>query len=206
MLRSIVPALLLQGCYEPPDLPLLEEIPVVGESQTCDSEREGQVACTVDGDTFDLSVCGEGLGERFRLLGVSAPEIAHTTSETSECWGEAAHEALEALIGGRAVVLTFDVDCTDLYGRTLAYAWLVGDELDHLRGDPDLEDYLGKVNLGDDEDALLVNEWLVFQGHARVFEPEIFGALIWQQRLEAAQSRAQQASKGLWGACETDGG
>lgn len=206
MHRHALVALILVGCYQPPDLPLMDKVPIVGQAQVCDQQRDAPVACVIDGDTLDVRACGEGAGERIRLLGVSAPEIAHNSSEVSECWGEQASDALRSLVEGKWITLTFDVDCTGLYGRTLAYAWLVGDDLRHLANDPDFQDYARPMRAGDEEYAILVNEWLVLKGHARVFEPEIFGELLYQQRLESAQRRAQQQGRGLWGACEPEGG
>lgn len=200
-------ALALGACYQAPDLPLLDEIPVVGQPvSSCDSERDEQVVCVVDGDTFDLSACGEGLGERVRMLGINAPEIAHSDSEESECWGDEAQEELTEILTGREVTLTFDQTCLDIYGRTLAYVWLVGDEIDPLRDEDGIEDFLGYLHAGDEEDALLVNEWVTWNGFARVFDEDIFGRLIHQDRLDAAQASAEQNDRGLWGDCEGTSG
>lgn len=71
--------LLAAGCYQIPDAipPGRPDVPMVPDG-ACDTQREGIAACTIDGDTFDLGTCGQNFGgERFRLLGINAPEIAH---------------------------------------------------------------------------------------------------------------------------------
>lgn len=205
-LRVPLVACVLVGCFAPPDLPLIEEVPIEGQPvPPCDAERDAVVACVLDGDTVDLGACGDGLGERVRMLGLDAPEIAHSDSEVADCWGDEAHAALEEIVGGRRVTLTFDQTCLDLYGRSLAYLWLVGDELDHLLDEDGIDDFLQPLDVGDDEQALLVNQWMVWQGHARVFDEAIFGRLRYQDRLDAAQRAAEREGRGLWGTCGTSG-
>ncbi len=71
------------------------------------------VSRVVDGDTLD---CSDGL--RIRLLLIDAPEMAHGD------FGAAAKAALEQLAPlGSKLVLEYDVDPRDRYGRTLAYLW-----------------------------------------------------------------------------------
>jgi endonuclease YncB( thermonuclease family) len=66
--------LLLAACYDPPDLPPFEGVPIVAAPpEGCRPDQDEEILCTVDGDTFDIGNCGEG-GERFRMLGVDAPE------------------------------------------------------------------------------------------------------------------------------------
>lgn len=144
----------------------------------------------LDGDTLDLDVCGAG--ERVRLLGLQAPELRGEDGRP-ECWAEEARDALARAVEGRSVRLSFDADCTDPWGRSLAYVWLE-DDLGGLRGEPLAEELAAGGHL-------LVNEWMAAAGHAVVFGPERFGVLIWQSRLETAQARAESRREGSWGAC-----
>jgi endonuclease YncB( thermonuclease family) len=196
----------LVGCYRPPDFPLLDELPLAGPTAVCSPPREAQVACTVDGDTFDLGACGDDLGERVRLLGIDAPEVAKD-GFPSDCFGDAASAELRRLIELERLTLTFDVECTDAFGRTLAYAWLTDQALDGVDFDPAYEDYLDELSPEeevDTEPAILLNEWLLAKGFARLYPEEVFGAVLWQRRLDLAQQRAQLERAGLWAACEDE--
>lgn len=172
--------LLLLACYDPPEFNTVDELPIEATDR-CASPRDGQeVFCVLDGDTLDIGACGEEDGERVRLLGIDAPEIAHPP-EDAECWGDEAGLALRELLVGEEVTLTFDVDeCEDTYGRSLAWVWL---------DDPDQPG-----------EPILVNEWLVRQGHAPVFEDFIDGVL-YEDDLRAAEAQAVAEGRGLWGSC-----
>jgi micrococcal nuclease len=172
-MRLSAPAVaLLVGCQG------LDVIPVL-EGGHCAEARDELVACTLDGDTFQVGVCG---GESVRLLGINAPEIAHNSTEVDECWGQEAAAALALWITGETVRLQFDTVCTDAYDRTLAYAYLE-------QGDP-----------ADPTDDLLVNEELVRLGYVRVYED--FDDIRLADLLYTAQWAAKDAGLGLWSACE----
>ena len=71
----------------------------------------------VDGDT----IYGTGdYEEKVRLIGINAPELGYN-GEASDCYADEAHAQARILINGRLVWLTFDGQCEDSYGRTLAY-------------------------------------------------------------------------------------
>lgn len=181
--------LLLVGCWTPPDLPLVDEVPIVANDR-CAPQREATVACVLDGDTFDIGQCGDA-GERIRMLGINAPEIAHPPDPTpAECWGDNAASELRRRIEGRRVILTFDASCEDLYGRTLAYVWLdVGSE--------QIDDGAIEVDVTYLE---LINQSMVLDGHARIYGEE-FGDILYQPELEQARDLAEALGRGLWGAC-----
>jgi endonuclease YncB( thermonuclease family) len=167
---------LLLSCTQPAGPSL-----VVGE--VCDLPRERDVGCVVDGDTFDIvlaggSDCG-GSAERIRMLGIDAPETS-----SDDCYADTAWAALEELLDEREVELTFDVDCTGVYGRTLAYVYLT---------DP-WED-------GDTEEVLFVNEWMLEEGYAELYDEAFADDIRQMDTLAAAESRAQAGEKGLWGDC-----
>lgn len=179
--------ILLLGCFNPPDLPLVDEVPIVPNDR-CSASREAFVACVLDGDTFDVGQCGDD-GERIRMLGIDAPEVARSP-EPAECFADAAHEELQRLIEGRTVLLTFDQNCTGVFGRTLAYVWLeVGsEEFDNI----DVDFFTS------------VNEGLIQDGYVRIFG-EQFGEILYQQRYEEAAARAEALGRGLWGTCSSEG-
>lgn len=166
----------LVRCAVPSHIPgRVDDVPVVPEG-ACAAARDVSVACVIDGDTFDVDECG---AERVRLLGIDAPELAH--DEPAECWADNARSELHQLISGRDVVLTFDVECRDVYGRILAYAWLLGDA-----------------------DDVLINEWLLAEGHARLFDEDWVDPLRLQQRLVDAEAEARTLGVGLWSACAAE--
>lgn len=192
--------ILLGGCLRiPPEIPPGNpEVPIIPFG-ACETDREATVACTVDGDTFDIGQCGQNTGgERFRMLGINAPEIAH--EDPAECFGDRASAELGAVLAGGEVLLAFDATCLDRYGRTLAYVWLLGVGADGtpLIGDDDTADSADPLG-----GAMLVNEYMLANGYARL-APEDWngGPLSLQDRLNAAEASARAHGIGLWSACE----
>ena len=124
-----------------------------------------EVASVIDGDTIVLST-----GEKVRYLMVDSPEI---TGGKNDCYGDDARAYNEDLVLGQEVLLTYDVECADRFGRLLAYVEA-----------PD-----GDVN------RLLVERGfacvLVLPPNGEAREPEF-------QNLELA---ARQSGAGMWGAC-----
>lgn len=178
----------------PGDLPPRpESFPTFLEGEgACAPARTERVACTLDGDTFDVGACGEEVGERIRMLGINAPEIAH--DEPAECYGDIAATALRELIDGRSVVLTFDFECIDdpRYGRTLAYVYFEPDDAVVPDGDTGASA----------STYVLANEWMLQEGYARL-APEFWTTedIRLLPELVAAEQRAREQGIGLWGAC-----
>jgi endonuclease YncB( thermonuclease family) len=184
--RPALVLLVLGGCYRPPDfIPDRPDTIPLGVEGVCAAARFATVACVLDGDTFDVGVCGEG-GERIRMLGINAPEIAH--AEPAECWGDEAAAVLTNELTGRDVVLSFDEHCIDPYERTLAYVTLV-DELE--------ADTAGPVT----GDAPMVNTWMLSTGNARLFDEDWVDPLRRQAEIDQAEALARAQGIGLWGAC-----
>lgn len=77
----------------------------------------GRVARVHDGDTVSV-VIGKKR-EKVRMIGLDAPELGQRP------WGKRAKEHLMEIIGssGGTVVVEFDVQRRDRYGRLLAYLW-----------------------------------------------------------------------------------
>ena len=81
-------------------------------------------ASVVDGDTIDIG------GQRIRLEGIDAPEVAHVCQRADgRDWpcGRVALKALKVLIGNNEVVC--DSDGKDKYGRVLAICFADGRDL-----------------------------------------------------------------------------
>jgi micrococcal nuclease len=113
----------------------------------------------IDGDTIECAEVG-----RVRLIGMDTPELSQ------EPYGTLATEALAALapVGSR-VELERDVELRDQYGRTLAYVWA---------------------------DGLQVNWALVRQGWAVLLTyPPNVQYVDWYTE---AQRRAREDGVGLW--------
>lgn len=128
----------------------------------------GTVVNIVDGDTLDLDD-----GTRLRLLLVDAPEI---TLGHDDCYGHEAAAYTAQQLQGQQVKLRYDdSECTDKYGRTLAYVTV------------------GKVD---------VNAELVKRGLAcRLYIPPAGEAR--QDEFETYESEARTDRTGMWGACTT---
>jgi len=83
------------------------------------------VTRVIDGDTVEVRYKGSIID--VRLIGIDTPETV-APGEPVECYGPAASRFTEQHLDRKRVLLEFDVERTDQYGRTLAYVWL-GDEL-----------------------------------------------------------------------------
>src|SRR5262245_62934211 len=94
-----------------------------GSGSPC-GPTEATVAHIIDGDTIEL----EG-GERIRYLMVNTPE---TTGGKNECYGANAVTFNTDLVLGKPVELEYDVECADMFGRTLAYVSVSGQEVNAL--------------------------------------------------------------------------
>ena len=120
-----------------------------------------------------VSVAGQS--ERVRLIGVDTPESV-APDRPVQCYG---HEASLALAGmapeGTRLRLVLDQEARDQYGRLLAYAYRLDDDL-------------------------FLNRWLVAEGFAAtlMFEPNTAHAAEFSQ----LESEAKSSRRGLWGACD----
>lgn len=101
-------ALLVAAACDPAPPPEIQE-PNLSDC----GPAEGVVASVIDGDTIVLES-----GEKIRYLMVDTPEI---TNGHNDCFGDQARQFNEDLALGQPVQLTYDSECTDDYGRLLAY-------------------------------------------------------------------------------------
>jgi micrococcal nuclease len=131
-----------------------------------------QVIRVVDGDTILVRI--DGRRERVRYIGIDSPESV-APGRPVACYGHAASEENERLVGGRTVTLTVDEERRDRYGRLLAY----------VRREPD---------------GLFVNEELVRGGFASTLEVRPNVRYAGDFRDLEREARAQ--GRGLWGACD----
>jgi len=122
-------------------------------------------------DGDTIHVTFEGHDERVRLIGVDTPEVDWYGGEAG-CFGAQAGQYARRRLNGATVGLTFDVNLRDRYGRLLAYVYL-GTELFNLT--------------------------MVQQGYA-VADPVPPDTRM-ASTFSIAESKAQLARRGLWGAC-----
>lgn len=124
-----------------------------------------RVVAVHDGDT--LSVVIGRRKERVRLIGIDAPELSQRP------WGANAKKHLRELVtlSGNSVVLEFDLDKRDKYGRLLAYVRTL--------------------------DNKLINLEMVRNGYAALytFPPNVKYA----ERLREGQRYAREGRLGIWG-------
>jgi micrococcal nuclease len=123
-------------------------------------------------DGDTLHVSLRGRDVTIRLIGVDAPEVDWYGGE-AECFGSRSGRFAVRLLEDERVRLEYDLERTDPYGRTLAY-----------------------LHLGD---GRMANVVLVRRGYATVaiYPPNDRH----EDRLRAAESRAQAEKAGLWSAC-----
>lgn len=119
----------------------------------------------VDGDTVELVD-----GTRLRYIGIDTPEL-NTGRGTPDCLAEEAAKYNASMVEGKTVVLEYDTDKTDKYGRDLAYVWLDGE---------------------------MVNERLVAAGYATVYTVQPNSRYV--DRFLAAERSARNQGLGLWAA------
>lgn len=77
----------------------------------------------VDGDTFWVKM-ENGKTEKIRLIGVDTPEVRWEGLTEEQPGGKEASEYVKNLLKGKKVLLEYDVQKRDPYGRTLAYVYL----------------------------------------------------------------------------------
>lgn len=107
-------------------------------------------------------------GEKVRYIGIDTPEL-RSSRKVVEYYAEEAYRANRKLVEGKKVSLEFDVQRRDRYGRLLAYVYV---------------------------DGLMVNEWLLANGYARVatFPPNVKYA----ERFRKLEQEARKQKLGLW--------
>ena len=143
-----------------------------------DGSREpiaGKVDRVIDGDTIEVEL-DERIGggpalEDVRYIGIDTPESVKPGTPV-QCYGNEASEFNHELVEGRRVLLRFDRELRDRFGRLLAYV------------------YVGET---------FVNAELLRLGYARTLEiePNTSNA----GRFASLEADAGEAGVGLWSAC-----
>ena len=80
---------------------------------------KSKVSRVIDGDTFVLT---DSL--HVRMLGINTPEVAHL-GKPAQPFGDSAAHFARSLLNGQKVKLTFDGKTYGIFGRLLAYVWLL---------------------------------------------------------------------------------
>lgn len=146
-----------------------------GEDESPEPKRRAghtySVLEVVDGDTVHLDKPGE---TSVRIIGIDTPETVHP-SEPVECGGPAASKEAERILSGATVRLVYDPTQgrVDYYGRVLGYIDVPG--------------------LGD------FGEHMIEDGFAAEYTYDT--AYRRRPQYLAAQNRAKNASRGVWGKC-----
>lgn len=156
------------------------DVPGDRNSQDSDFARGKQVSAevthVVDGDTIEVELPG-GRSEDVRYIGIDTPETVKPDTPV-QCGGPEAHDVNEQLVSGREVLLRFDAETRDRYGRLLAYVYVPG------AGPPP---------------GLFVNAELVRRGLARTLEIAPNDSLA--DLFARLAAEAGSAGLGLWGSC-----
>jgi micrococcal nuclease len=148
--RALALAVVITGC---------------GDSGSNCGPSTGTVTRVIDGDTIVLAT-----GVKIRYLLINAPE---TTNGHNDCYGQNAATFNSDLVLNKTVDLAYDVQCQDMYGRTLAYVTVDGQEVNTLmleRG------FACLLHISPDGDSRL-------------------------DEFKAIETAAKAANRGLWGAC-----
>ena len=137
-----------------------------GDTSSMCGPSSGVVDRVIDGDTIVLQT-----GVKIRYLLINAPE---TTNGHDDCYGSNAAEFNSDLVLGKTVDLTYDVQCEDMYGRTLAYVSVDGQE---------------------------VNTLMIQRGYACLLHISPDGDDR-ADEFKSYQDAAKADKRGLWGACD----
>lgn len=126
-----------------------------------------KVTRVVDGDTIKVDFNGKE--ESVRLIGIDTPESVHPDATKNLPEGKLASEFTKDRLEGKEVILEFDVQERDHYGRLLAYVWVGGE---------------------------MFNKVLLREGYAQVatYPPNV----KYVEEFTAIQKQARENNKGLW--------
>lgn len=147
------------------------------QNQPYSSEaQEVEVEEVIDGDTIRVRDLESDKVFRVRYLGIDTPELEGPDYES--CFSSQAKEKNEDLVLDQKLILEFDIDRYDRFGRTLAYVYTL--------------DELG-------EKETFVNLELLEEGYARFYLDK--QNTLWQDELVQAALTAREGFSGLWGSC-----
>ncbi len=126
-----------------------------------------KVVRVVDGDTIIVSFNGKE--ERVRLIGIDTPESVHPDASKNIEEGKIASDYTKSKLENKEVMLEFDIQERDQYGRLLAYVWL---------------------------GSTMFNKTLVQEGYAQVatYPPNV----KYVEDFVKLEREARENNKGLW--------
>ena len=157
---------------EPDPIETIPESDLPQGVEPCRDPVLGRVISVTDGDTITAQT-NAGY-ETVRLIGIDTPEVDHTGPD-DECYGEESKAFLGAMIDGEQIWLTFDSECEDHFGRTLAY----------VHTSVEVNGFIQRL--------LLRDGW----ASAYAVEPNV----SFRTLFDSDQSIAQAGESGLWGSC-----
>lgn len=142
------------------------------QSKTMPQGMQVKVARVLSGQTLEVEDIADATkmtsslphpSLKVRLVGIDAPDLQQ------QPWGGEAKQRLEAMIIGKTVLLEFDTQQKDAFGRHLAYVW---------------------------HNGVLLNEQLVKEGYVlwKARSPNY----KYDQRLENAGAWAKLMGQGIW--------
>lgn len=141
--------------------------------------QEVKVEEVIDGDTIRVENIETKETFAVRYLGIDAPELDGPAYET--CFAEQAKEENEELVLDQKLLLEFDIDKYDQFGRTLAYVYTVDES-----GEKDI----------------FVNLELLKEGCGRFYLDK--QNTLYQEEFAEVSLTAQEEFSGLWGECGED--
>lgn len=154
---------------------------------SCPTRPSGDVAevtvtRVLDGDTFDARGSDDKLYD-VREIGVDAPELAHDGHD-AQPYAEQSAAFTKKALDGQKLLLEYDRDRVDSYGRALAYVWTRTDS--HDGGHQLFE--RAQLEAG--------------QAEVREVEPDT----VYRDCFEAAEQQARQSESGMWALRDSGGG
>ncbi len=148
----------------------------VGNKSVEVENKEVEVERVTDGDTVRVKDIKTGEIFRVRYLAIDTPELEGPSYES--CFGEQAKDKNEELVSNKKLILEFDRDRYDRFGRTLAYVYTLDEA-------------------GNKE--TFVNLELAKDGYARFYLDK--QNTLHQDELVQASLDAHNDFLGLWGSC-----
>jgi len=140
---------------------------------------EAEIAWVTDGDTVSvLRSKTLKLVESVRLIGLDTPETVHP-SKPVEFFGKEASDFAKKVLTDKQVILAYDWDPVDVYGRILAYLWMP-------------VEYQGET------EYVLFNLLAIINGYGHAYTTYAFNENYMSVFIEA-ERYARENSLGLWG-------
>lgn len=136
-----------------------------------------EVLRVIDGDTIEVSIDGEPV--TVRMIGIDCPESVHPDESLNTEYGDTAAEFTKSLLEGKNVILEYDEQLTDDYGRTLAYIYIEGRQENSIAGNH------------------TVQCDLLAEGYARALKVE--PNVKYAETFRVVESRAKHDEVGFWG-------